>query len=65
MLPSSDVFASDGSLLIEFSFEGLKLDKNENEGGLLIKASRKLDHYTLKPTLEKLLNRGEGDVVIK
>ena len=35
------------------------MEKTENEGGLFIKASRKLDHYLLKPTLEKLLNRGE------
>jgi hypothetical protein len=41
-------------------FSGLKLEKNEAEGGLVIKASRKLDHYVLKPTLEKLLNRGNG-----
>jgi hypothetical protein len=27
---------------------------------MFIKASRKLDHYLLKPTLEKLLNRGNA-----
>jgi len=42
----------------KYVFLGLKLEKNEAEGGLVIKASRKLDHYVLKPTLEKLLNRG-------
>ena len=39
---------------------GLKLDKTEHDGGMFIKASRKLDHYVLKPTLEKLLNSGKG-----
>ena len=34
------------------------MDKNDNESGMFIKASRKLDHYLLKPTLERLLNTG-------
>ena len=38
----------------------MKLDKTEHDGGMFIKASRTLDHYVLKPTLEKLLNSGKG-----
>ena len=34
------------------------MEKNDNESGMFIKASRKLDHYLLKPTLERLLNTG-------
>ena len=47
-------------ILNVFLFSGLKLEKSDNDSGMFIKASRKLDHYLLKPTLEKLLNRGNA-----
>jgi hypothetical protein len=47
-------------ILNVFLLSGLKLEKSDNDSGMFIKASRKLDHYLLKPTLEKLLNRGNA-----